>query len=342
MMDLNYNSSLPRFSFEIKDATRIIEFLDSINPPLFGDSNLVINGDFNNGLKFWKSNADSTTIDLRVENGKKCALIIRKDGNGGGFSLFHDGRNINFWANNNYEIEFKVKPVFPKNIIPFYVGYWINEGEGYIINLKQKIDTLNDGWYRVKSTYIFKKEHENFFFFPINSQVDYSKFYITDISLKNLTQIQKYEIQDLNIDKARKESNLSDFGRIDRWSFAYEIWKSKYKWHQKLLGHGFDYLEWYGEKFYDANRYDWPHNQFITVLLYSGILGLIFYLWFLYRVIKLYVIYRKKFGLIFIGFLITFFFSFFSAGNPFDPPVMGFFVMLPFLIDYVHKKDESN
>jgi hypothetical protein len=39
-----------------------------------------------------------------------------------------------------------------------------------------------------------------------------------------------------------------------------------------------------------------------------------------------------------IFFLITFFFSFFSAGSPFDPPIMGFFVILPFFIHSINKK----
>jgi len=41
-------------------------------------------------------------------------------------------------------------------------------------------------------------------------------------------------------------------------------------------------------------------------------------------------------------FSITFFFSFFSAGSPFDPPVMGFYMLLPFFINYVDNlKSES-
>ena len=44
----------------------------------------------------------------------------------------------------------------------------------------------------------------------------------------------------------------------------------------------------------------------------------------------------------FIFFLITYFFTFFSGGNPFDPPIMGFFMMLPFFIHYIHEKDKTD
>jgi hypothetical protein len=132
-------------------------------------------------------------------------------------------------------------------------------------------------------------------------------------------------------------------GRTDRWKFGWEIYKKEYNWKQKIFGNGFDYLNWYGYYFYkDKTKSDWPHNPFLSVLMYSGIIGLGLYLYLTYRVIAIYLKYIKEYYILFIFFCITFFFSFFSAGNPFDPPVMGFFVMLPFFIDYIHKKDKSN
>jgi O-antigen ligase len=139
------------------------------------------------------------------------------------------------------------------------------------------------------------------------------------------------------------ESNSLMDTRTSRWQYALELWQTKYNFCHKILGHGFDYLYWYGTKYYpETKRDDWPHNPFITILLYSGIVGLMLYIVFLLKVVSLYYNHINKYSNVFICFIITFFFSFFSAGNPFDPPVMGFFVMLPFLIDYVHKKDISN
>ncbi len=124
------------------------------------------------------------------------------------------------------------------------------------------------------------------------------------------------------------------------WQFARQIFTKEYNWNQKIFGGGFDFLNWYGYYFHkDKTRSDWPHNPFLSVLLYSGILGLLVYIVLMYKVFYFYIKYIKEYYILFIFFLITFFFSFFSAGNPFDPPMMGFFVILPFFIHSIHKQD---
>jgi hypothetical protein len=127
--------------------------------------------------------------------------------------------------------------------------------------------------------------------------------------------------------------------RLMRLKFAVQIFTKEYNWRQRVLGGGFNFLNWYGWYFYkDKTRSDYPHNPFLSVLLYSGIIGFILYLIFISRVFFHYLNYYKEYKIISLFFLITFLFSFFSAGSPFDPPVMGFFVMLPFFIHSVHKK----
>lgn len=132
-------------------------------------------------------------------------------------------------------------------------------------------------------------------------------------------------------------------GRTARWEFAWQIFKKEYNWRQKIFGNGFDYLNWYGYYFLkDKTKSDYPHNPFLSVLLYSGILGLLLYFILMFKVISIYLRYIKEYYILFIFFSITFFFSFFSANTPFSPPIMGFFVLLPFFIDYIHKKDKSS
>jgi hypothetical protein len=128
--------------------------------------------------------------------------------------------------------------------------------------------------------------------------------------------------------------------RTARWKFALIIFTKEYNWRQKVFGGGFNFLNWYGYYFQkDKTKTDYPHNPFLYILLYSGILGLSIYLFFLYKVFYYYLKYRKEYWIFFVFFLITFFFTFFSSGNPFDPPIMGFFVMLPFFIHSIHKKE---
>jgi O-antigen ligase len=86
---------------------------------------------------------------------------------------------------------------------------------------------------------------------------------------------------------------------------------------------------------------DYPHNPFLSILLYSGLVGLLLFIFLLYKVFFYYSKYFKEYYLFFIFFLITFFFSFFSGGSPFDPPVMGFFMILPFFINYINEVKEQ-
>jgi hypothetical protein len=143
----------------------------------------------------------------------------------------------------------------------------------------------------------------------------------------------------LNVD-----TTLNKYGdeRVVRWLFAIQIFSKEFNWKQKIFGGGFNFLNWYGYYFLkDKTQSDWPHNPFLSILLYSGILGLCVYCFLLYRVVYIYLKYLKEYPLLFIFFLITFFFSFFSGGSPFDPPIMGFFVILPFFIHSVCKGENQ-
>lgn len=131
--------------------------------------------------------------------------------------------------------------------------------------------------------------------------------------------------------------------RTIRWQFALQIFKKEYNYKQKLFGGGFNFLNWFGYLFYhDKTRSDYPHNPFLHILLYSGIFGLLLYLFFLYKVFCYYIKYFKEYPFLFIFFLITFFFAFFSSGNPFDPPIMGFFVILPFFIHSIYENEAKS
>jgi hypothetical protein len=135
-------------------------------------------------------------------------------------------------------------------------------------------------------------------------------------------------------------SNAFIGDRVLRWQFATQIFSKEYTITQKLFGGGFNFLNWYGYYFLkDKTASDWPHNPFLSILLYSGIVGLLIYCFFLYKVFYYYIKYIKEYPLLFIFFLITFFFTFFSGGSPFDPPVFGFFSILPFFIHSVHKRE---
>lgn len=144
-----------------------------------------------------------------------------------------------------------------------------------------------------------------------------------------------------NLNVGIVERSMID-GRKIRWKFALKIYSIEYNWKQKIFGGGFNFLNWYGYYFYkDKTKSDYPHNPFLSILLYSGLFGLIIYMIFMYKVFFYYIKYFKEYKILSVFFIITFFFSFFSAGSPFDPPLMGFFVILPFFICSIYRKDKS-
>jgi O-antigen ligase len=98
------------------------------------------------------------------------------------------------------------------------------------------------------------------------------------------------------------------------------------------------YSDRFGKKF-NNNLPDWPHNPLITVLLYSGFTGFVMYIILILKTCHLYYAYRRRIGIVIMGFAMTFFFSFFSGSNPFDPPIMGFFIVFPFFIHSINKSD---
>jgi hypothetical protein len=131
--------------------------------------------------------------------------------------------------------------------------------------------------------------------------------------------------------------------RRERWQFAWQIYTREYNWSQRIFGGGFNFLNWYGYYFYrDKTRSDYPHNPFLHILLYSGIVGFLFYFLLVFNAFRYYLKYLKDYYLLFVFFVIAYFFTFFSGGNPFDPPITGFFIIMPFFINAIHRKVVSN
>lgn len=129
--------------------------------------------------------------------------------------------------------------------------------------------------------------------------------------------------------------------RVDRWRYAWYLYKNEYTLVQKLIGSGFGYTFKFARKFHpeDPKRdYDYPHNPFLSVLLYSGLIGLILYIWFFTRTVYLYYVYRKEYWIMGVVFVISYFYSFFSSNSPFEPAFLGVMSVFPFIIHYSRGK----
>lgn len=93
-----------------------------------------------------------------------------------------------------------------------------------------------------------------------------------DIDLENSDQIVKmqYRFETLKFNQA--EGSFSE--RTMRWEYATQRYNES-NIIQFLLGSGFDYLPDYAKKFSPNLQEDYPHNPFLSALLYSGLAGLV-------------------------------------------------------------------
>lgn len=140
------------------------------------------------------------------------------------------------------------------------------------------------------------------------------------------------------LEKLEKDKLLG--GRTAHWYYAWLIFQD-YPWHKKLFGGGFDYLEMFGNKFKE-NKYDYPHNPFISAFLYSGIIGGGVYIWFMFMVFMYYIKYMKHHLFFFICFLVVFFFSFVSGNTHFSIPVFAILSIIPFFTRYIVEKEQKS
>lgn len=132
--------------------------------------------------------------------------------------------------------------------------------------------------------------------------------------------------------------------RLDHWRYAFYLYRNDYNAWQQLFGNNFDYTRKFAKMFYYCIgiTYSYPHNPFLSVLLYSGLLGLIVYFWFIYKAIYYYWIYRKKYWVYGLCFIACSFFTFFSSNTPFEPAICGIFAIMPYFIHFYHLVEKNN
>jgi hypothetical protein len=172
-----------------------------------------------------------------------------------------------------------------------------------------------------------------------------SSFFDIDLFSSILSRIRFSFLQD-SVNQVKKDKYLNDLvsnkfsgSRTSRWYYSWVIFK-EYPLRKKLFGGGFDYLSMFKKEFSEVN-YDYPHNPFLSAFLYSGIIGGIAYIWFMFLVFYYYIKYYRYHIYYFICFLITFYFSFFSVNTHFTVPVFAIFSVIPFLTKYIIDKEKQ-
>lgn len=312
-------------------------------------NNLLYNGDFSQGLTYWykyEGKFPNSITQEVVETKDGHAIKIERTNGSGYWSLIYGGREIYFHKDQLYTLVFEVNTFGEK--LPFKVGWWIKENGTHKNSLPVLIDSLDSNWVSCRVEHVFKEDQLNPIFF-LNSQKANSKILIRNINLSCDTLIQPiyldnndslYVLPDnqSGISTASKHA----ISRLERWIYAFEIFNN-YDMLNKLFGHGFDYLQWYGKKFLNnSKRYDYPHNPIISTFLYSGIIGGLFYIYFLIMVFWYYWKYRKHHMIFFLMYLVTFFFMMFSGNSHFSVPIFTFLSLIPFLTKYYIESGKIN
>lgn len=120
-----------------------------------------------------------------------------------------------------------------------------------------------------------------------------------------------------------------EYGRVERWIYALNLFEN-YNLLHKLFGKGFQYLNEYKQQFArEEASYDYPHSPVLSALLYSGLIGLGAYLFFLVRVVQYYWKYHSEFLGFAVFFIITVLFAFISGNSHFSIPALIFLTIIP-------------
>lgn len=331
-----FNSSLsPQSYLQIVQGQKK-EWVNDANK----EDNLFYNGNFDSDMRNWGSFNSSNDIIYReiikTTTGEKYLRINREQGMGY-WQLLYTGRPIFYHKDKMYTISFKYR-IIEGDQNSFNVGWNVYDAKSKLSNLPQKVTKIDDEWNLCSVSYVFKENHIN----PIclmNCMKAGTVIDVTDIKLMCNDSIGLPMYVDQMPDSVVSNSYSTNEGenylivsRFDRWKYALEIWQTRYDWKQKIFGHGFDYLEWYGERFYNnPKRYDFPHNPIISSFLYSGIIGGVVYIWFLIMSLCLYWKKRQQLGLLFIMYLCCMFFCMFSGNSHFSFPLFVFLSFMPFV-----------
>lgn len=149
--------------------------------PYYNVENLLYNGDFENGTKFWRKIADDSIKHEIINTSFGKAIRVTRELGNGWWPLEYEGREIYYYAGVTYRFKFKYR-VLRGSEMPFMIGWWIDEGDGYINNLTKNIRPLENNWFECTVQYTFKNNQQNMRMF-LNSLSSYSEVDFADIEL---------------------------------------------------------------------------------------------------------------------------------------------------------------
>lgn len=140
----------------------------------------------------------------------------------------------------------------------------------------------------------------------------------------NLVATQVAEEEEENtVGSVLSDTNNLSGNRMIRIKYAFDLFKNSSNY-SKIFGSGFDYMTLFGRNFFTKNKlpfhYDYPHNPFLSSLLYGGIISLLISV--LFAISNFYMSFRlfKYMPEYFIIHLFFFYFILFSFNSFFGVP----------------------
>jgi len=144
----------------------------------------------------------------------------------------------------------------------------------------------------------------------------------------------------VDMSKIRSLNSRGVESRRVRWKVAMDMYKG-HSAKQKLLGSGFDYLQVYEAKFsYLHHSPDYPHNPFLSALLFSGIAGLVVFSLFILQVVFLHVKYLRQESFFAAIFILVFAFNLISGNTFFSVKLVSVLCLVPFSYRKVFRESE--
>ncbi len=127
--------------------------------------------------------------------------------------------------------------------------------------------------------------------------------------------------------------------RSSRWEFSFNYF-SELPAYSMLFGDGFNYLRIFGTKFGEVVS-DYPHNVWLSALLYGGILGFLSTLFL--TVYIFYLLYKRKhiFNQLLIWYVLFLFLYFSSANSIYSSRIFNVLMLMPFL-GFCNKETNSS
>jgi hypothetical protein len=116
------------------------------------------------------------------------------------------------------------------------------------------------------------------------------------------------------------------------WALGKKTYR-EYTIFHKIFGRGFTFLDVFQK---ETEIHFYPHYLFLSILLFSGIIGLVIYIIVLGCCSLIYLFHFKDLGVLFLLFLLNFTFGFFSFTDFFGATFYTLLIILPLLYIYYH------